>query len=66
MGFAVDTPAEPMVAGARQLRRNLQYIGTVSTATYISCTKNHISTLFLRHVPRVFIDYFILYVEIAV
>ena len=39
MGFAVDAPAEPMVAGTRQLRQNPQYIGTVSMATYISCTK---------------------------
>ena len=35
MGFAVDAPAGPMVAGARHLQRNPQYIGTVSTATYM-------------------------------
>jgi hypothetical protein len=28
--------------------------------------KNHVFTLFLRHVPRVFIGYLIFYVEIAV
>ena len=39
MDFAIDAPAEPMVAGARHLWRNPQYIGTVSMATYISCTK---------------------------